>query len=141
MRVRPEASLLAAAAVFAVGAAACAAMAYMSAADGNAARAAVSAVSLAVLAACAASALLFRARLSALNGVREDVKCLRLKRPGLERAHEDEITPKPPQGGGRGADGEWHEEGIVPKGKMPGQGQGDPAERLPPGGPHTEVGR
>ncbi|MCL2031670.1 MAG: hypothetical protein FWG96_00090 [Methanomassiliicoccaceae archaeon] len=108
--------------LLAAGAAVSAAVAAVSIAEGNTARTAVSLLSFIILAACAVSAWLFRARLSALNKVEKEIKCLRLKKPGIDKTYEDEILPKP-HDGGQDMAGKRYEEEIVPKGKMPDKGR------------------
>ena len=74
-----------------------AAMAGFSLMGGNTILAIVSGISLIILAMCSFSAWTVRSRISLMKEPEEEVRCLKLKRPGIERRGEE----------------------IVPKGKMP----------------------
>ena len=61
--------------------------------SGNTILAVISAASLALFAVCAVTALTIRSRLLKAEKADEEVKCLRLKKPGIE-VRSEEIVPK-----------------------------------------------
>ncbi|MDR0309256.1 MAG: hypothetical protein LBH88_00650 [Candidatus Methanoplasma sp.] len=89
-----------------------AAAAVLSIAGGDMVLTSISVISLVAFVLCLIYANALRIKIDGMKKAEEEVRCLRLKKPGIENAH-DEIYPK------TGSPGGTYEEDIVPKGKMP----------------------
>ncbi|MDR1403972.1 MAG: hypothetical protein LBJ20_00150 [Candidatus Methanoplasma sp.] len=93
MRITSERTWQAAAAASAAAACISGAVFVLSAAGGETVRAALSLSALILFAACAFLAMNTGPKLEAAGRADTEVRCLRLKRPGIEK-REDEIKPK-----------------------------------------------
>jgi uncharacterized membrane protein YqjE len=94
MKIQAEKFWLIATFIFAAAAAVAAAELVLAVADGKNLLAAICVIALAIFAACIPAAWTLRSKMSEVNKAEDEINCLRLKRPGLERGQEAEIVPK-----------------------------------------------
>ncbi|MDR1954630.1 MAG: hypothetical protein LBP82_01590 [Candidatus Methanoplasma sp.] len=106
-------------AVTATAAGVSAAAAAVSAVDGDMIQLLFSVISTVLFVLCLISANMIRVKISRMDRAEEEVSCLRLKKPGIEKRYEEEIVPKTPYGGSQSINDRDCDEEIVPKGKMP----------------------
>jgi 4-amino-4-deoxy-L-arabinose transferase-like glycosyltransferase len=90
----PERTWLIVLVISAVAAAASAAMAVLSSDNGNTIHLILSVAAVVIFIACAVMAWEIRSKLAELNKPKEDIECLRLKKPGIEPRQEEDIVPK-----------------------------------------------
>ena len=93
MRIASESTWPATAAAWAVAACVSVAVFILSVIDGRVMQATLSLFAAVLFSACVFMALSIGSRLEAADGMVTEVRCLRLKRPGIEK-HGEEIRPK-----------------------------------------------
>ena len=94
MKLPPERPWPVVTAIFAAAAVLSALMAVLSISNKDTIGTIISGAALILFIACSVLAWNIRSRISEINRPDENVECLRLKRPGIERTYEEEIVPK-----------------------------------------------